>query len=91
MCRLQWEDAGADVIRVPGGRPVAILISSLGFATTLLTIGLSLVPAPEEPNKILAAAKIVGLTFILLGGGALLYYRARSKTNKLSAESVLLR
>ncbi|HEX4487134.1 MAG TPA: APC family permease [Terriglobales bacterium] len=79
MFRLQWENAGVDVIRVPGRKPVALLVSCLGFATTLLTIGLSLVPAPEEPNKILAAAKVVGLTAVLLAGGAILYYRAKSK------------
>jgi amino acid transporter len=80
MFRFQWEKADRNVIRVPGGKPVAILLSCLGFATTLFTIALSLVPPPEETNKILAMGKVIGLTTILLGAGATLYYRAKKKS-----------
>jgi glutamate:GABA antiporter len=79
MFRLQWEEAGPDVIRVPGRKPAAILLSCVGFVTTLLTIALSLVPSPEEPNKLLATVKIVGLTAVLLAAGALLYYVAHRR------------
>jgi glutamate:GABA antiporter len=79
MFRLQWEEASPDVIRVPGRKPVAILLSCVGFVITLLTIALSLVPSPEEPNKLLATVKIVGLTAVLLAGGALLYYVAHRR------------
>jgi amino acid transporter len=82
MFRLQREAAGPEVIRVPGGRPVAILVSCVGFATTLFTIGLSLVPPAEEPNKLLATAKIVGLSAILVGVGATMYYAAKRKRQK---------
>jgi amino acid transporter len=80
MFRLQWEKAGPDVIRVPGRKPVAILLACVGFATTLLTIGLSLVPPQDEPNKILAMAKVIGLTAVLLGVGAALYYAGKKKS-----------
>jgi glutamate:GABA antiporter len=79
MFRLQWEEADPEVIRVPGRKPVAILLSCVGFVTTLLTIALSLVPSPEEPNKLLATVKIVGLTAVLLAAGALLYYVAHRR------------
>ena len=79
MFKLQREPAGADIIRVPGGKPMAKLISCVGFATTVATILLSLVPSPDETNKVLATVKVVGLTGALLGGGALLYYLARRK------------
>src|SRR6202165_3851053 len=69
MFKLQWEKAGPEVIRVPGRKPVALLLSCVGFVTTLLTIALSLVPSPEEPNKVLATVKIVGLTAVLLMAG----------------------
>jgi amino acid transporter len=77
MFRLQWEAAGLDVIRVPGAKPVAIVLSGVGFATTVFTIVLSLVPPPEETNRILAMGKLIGLTVVLLAAGALLYYRAK--------------
>src|SRR5436189_6288950 len=51
MIKLQREPAGADVIRVPGGSAVAKLVATVGFLTTGLTIALSLIPQPDEPNK----------------------------------------
>ena len=71
MIKLQREPAGPEVIRVPGGTPVAIALASIGFATTAISIGLAMFPADDEPNKPLAVIKIVGLTaaMILLGVG----------------------
>ena len=37
MIRLQGEPAGPEVIRVPGGRRVAIGLAGLGFATTVVS------------------------------------------------------
>ena len=74
MFRLQSEQASADVIRVPGGKFVALLISIVGFATTSLTICLSFVPSADEPNKLLAIVKVVGLTAVLLGVGWGIYW-----------------
>lgn len=79
MFRLQWEKARSDVIHVPGGKPVALLLSCVGFATTLFTIALSLVPSPEESNKILAMGKLIGLSAVLLGVGAMLYYTGKKR------------
>jgi glutamate:GABA antiporter len=81
MMKLQREPADKDVIRVPGGRPVAYLVSVVGFTTTTMAILLSLLPPPDEPNKTLAVLKIVGLTGALLGVGVVIYsvgrWRAR--------------
>jgi glutamate:GABA antiporter len=66
MFWLQREPAGEGVIQVPGGKPAAYALAMLGFATTLFTIALSILPPPDEPNKPLAVFKIVG------GCGALL-------------------
>jgi amino acid transporter len=60
MVKLQGEAAGPDVIRVPGGKPMARLVATVGFLTTTLTIVLSLIPQPDEPHKLLALFKIVG-------------------------------
>src|SRR5208283_1802875 len=73
MIKLQREPAGTDVIRVPGGEVVAQLVASLGFLTTALTIVLSLIPQPDEPNKLLALSKIVGGTGALVVVGVWLY------------------
>jgi amino acid transporter len=73
MFWLQKEKGGPEVIHMPGGPVLARLVSGLGFVTMLLTIVVSLIPSPEEPNKILAVVKIVGLTGALLVVGWLLY------------------
>jgi amino acid transporter len=77
MIRLQREPAGAEVIRVPGGRPVAIGLAALGFTTTLISIALALIPAEDEPHKVLAVTKVAGLTILLVAAGALVYWRGR--------------
>jgi glutamate:GABA antiporter len=46
----------------------------VGLVTTSISIGLALIPAADEPNKILAVTKVAGLTLLLVGAGALVYY-----------------
>lgn len=79
LIRLQNEPAAPDVIRVPGGKSVAITLACIGLLTTLCAIGLAMIPAADEPNKPLAVVKIVGLTGVLLCVGWAIY--ATSKRN----------
>jgi amino acid transporter len=85
MFRLQRYPAGGEVIRVPGGKPVALLLSGLGFTTALLTIALSFVPSPEEANPGLAVIKVVGGTTVLLAVGAMLYWLGRKRARQAAA------
>ena len=71
--KLQREPAGPEVIRVPGGRAVAVAAGAVGFITTALSIVLSFFPAADEPHKTLAVAKIVGLTILSTGSGVVVY------------------
>ena len=80
LVAVQREPAGADVIRVPGGRRVAVPLGVVGFATTTFTILLSVLPSADEPHKVLAVGKVVGLTAILIGVGVLLYRNGRART-----------
>jgi amino acid transporter len=83
MYKLQGEPAGPEVIRVPGGKPVAKLVAIIGLLTTTATIAISVLPPPDEPNKALAVVKIVGLSGLLVLMGALVY-----KNGKRRAEGV---
>jgi glutamate:GABA antiporter len=83
MIKLQREPAGPDVIRVPGGRTVAKLVAALGFITTTLTIVLSLIPQPDEPNKLLALLKIVGGTGALVLVGVGIYVAGKRRAAKV--------
>jgi glutamate:GABA antiporter len=79
MICLQREPAGPEVIRVPGGRPVAVALATLGFTVTTLSVALALIPAEDEPDKLLAVTKVAGLTILLVAGGALVYFLGRRR------------
>ena len=79
MIRLQREPAGPDVMRVPGGRRVAVALAALGFLTTAVSIVLACVPADEEPNKTLAVVKVVGSSLVLVALGAAVYLAGRRR------------
>jgi glutamate:GABA antiporter len=85
MIKLQREPAGPDVIRVPGGRPVATLVAIVGFLTTSLTIILSLIPQPDEPNKLLAVVKVAGSTAIVMIVGVVIYWFGKKRAQRTSA------
>jgi amino acid transporter len=77
MIKLQREPAGPDVIRMPGGKNVAIVVAAIGFLTTAMTIALSLIPQPDEPNKPLALFKVVGGCGALVLIGAWIYWAGK--------------
>lgn len=79
MIKLQSEPASKAVIRVPGGSVVAKLVATVGLLTTMLTIALSLIPQPDEPNKLLAVFKIVGGCGALLLIGAWIYWAGKRR------------
>ena len=79
MIRLQKEAAGPEAIRVPGGKPVAIVLAGLGFATTAVSIMLSVIPPENEPNKGLAVVKVVGLCTLLVAIGTAIFWRGNSR------------
>jgi amino acid transporter len=79
LIRVQGQPAGPNVIRIPGGRPVAVLMGMVGLATTVASIVLAVFPAADEPNKYIAVAKVVGLTLVLLATGMAVYFSGRRR------------
>jgi amino acid transporter len=79
MIVVQREPAGPEVMRVPGGRPVAIALAALGFVVTAISIVLACVPAAEELNKTLAVVKVVGSSVVLVGIGVVVYLLGRRR------------
>jgi len=63
-----------ELTRLPGGRVTSTVFACIGLATTLTALVLAAFPATDEPNKLLAMIKILGLTAVLLGSGTLVYY-----------------
>ena len=77
--RLQSRPAGTDAIRIPGGRVTAIALAAVGFASTALTIVLSVIPSEEETHKALAVGKVLISTAVLVGVGVAVFVFAKRK------------
>jgi glutamate:GABA antiporter len=82
MIRLQSEPAGPNVRRVPGKKPVAIALGTIGFVATAITIVLSLFPGADQPNKLLAVVKVVGATLVQLGLGVAIFTAERRRARR---------
>jgi glutamate:GABA antiporter len=80
MAKLQHEPAGPDVLRVPGGAPVARVLALCGFLVTTAAIVLACVPADDDPNKTLAVIKIVGGSIVLVAIGSLIYFLGKQRS-----------
>jgi len=90
MICVQKRPAGPDVVRVPGGRRVAIPLAILGLITTSITICLSVLPSDDEPDKALAIIKVVGMTIVLLAAGVVVYALGRRrKAHSLNAQAAI--
>ncbi|MFP5235982.1 MAG: APC family permease [Acidobacteriota bacterium] len=82
MIRLQARAIGPEVRRVPGGKPVAIVLASVGLISTSLTIVLSAIPAQDEPHKLLAVVKVVGGALLLIGAGVTVFLLESARSRK---------
>jgi amino acid transporter len=87
MIRLQGRPAGSEVRRVPGGKPVAIALASVGLLSTTVTIVLSTIPGADETNKALAIIKVVGGTAVLVGAGVVVFLIGRFKGRTMLSNS----
>ncbi|WP_263359724.1 APC family permease [Acidicapsa ligni] len=87
MIRVQSKPSGEDIIRVPGGSRIAIALGILGLLTTTITICLSVLPSDDEPNKPLAIIKVVGMTFILLAAGVIVYTLGKRRQARLTVNA----
>jgi glutamate:GABA antiporter len=91
MIRLQREPAGPGVMCVPGGKPVAVVLASVGLLTTVISIVLACVPAEEEAHKVLAFVKVVGASAGMVALGVLVYSTGRKRAGISDESSVLNR
>jgi amino acid transporter len=73
LIKLQREPAGPEVIHIPGGKPVAFIVGTVGIITSVLTIVFSAFPPVEEPHKGLALLKELSLVGILLAIGVIIF------------------
>jgi amino acid transporter len=82
MIKVQRRAVGPEVRRVPGGKPVAIALASVGLASTAITIVLCVIPGSDETNKPLAVAKVLGATLVLVGAGVVVFVVEKMRARK---------
>lgn len=80
--KLSGEPAPGSQVRIPGGRATIVLMATIGLATTLGSIALATLPRPDEPNKVLAVVKVVGMTGLMLGIGIAVYLAGMRRTRR---------
>jgi amino acid transporter len=74
---------GPGEVAIPGGRPTLIIMALLGLATTLGSIALAFVPAPDDAHPLLTACKVIGMTAALLLTGGGVYWSGRRRVGAL--------
>lgn len=89
MAALQRRPLESGGMRVPGGRPVALVLATVGMITTLATIVFSVIPAEEETNKGLAVAKVLLSAALAIGSGVIVFAIAQRKRRALLSARVL--
>ncbi|GGH03901.1 APC family permease [Silvibacterium dinghuense] len=82
MIRLQSRPAGPEVIRVWGGQRVAVVLATIGFLSTALTIVLSVIPGEDETHPALAVVKVIASTLVLVGAGVAVFLVAERKKKR---------
>jgi amino acid transporter len=83
VIRFQREPAGPGVMRIPGGRPVAILMAVVGLITTAISSILACIPPAEEVNKTFAVIKLLGSSGCLVGIGAVIYWLGKRRSRRV--------
>jgi len=85
---FKLHDDDAQAIRIPGGTFTVRIAATIGLLTTLGSIVLAVFPADDEPNKVLAVTKVLGLTALMIVSGVAVYLRgARRITHDAALRS----
>jgi amino acid transporter len=71
----------ASALKLRGRAWIVVPAALIGLATTVIGIAFAGFPADDDPNKALAVTKVIGLTAIMLLGGAAIYMAGRRKAS----------
>ncbi len=71
--KMHAEPATAATVRILGGKWTVFVAALIGLTTTLVAVVFAGFPAADDPNKMLAVVKVVGLTALMLFSGVGIY------------------
>ena len=85
--KLRVERWTPEMVPIPGGKWTVSIAALIGLGTTISAIIFAGFPADDDPNKVLAVVKVVGLTAAMLLGGVAIYLIGRRKALAVAALS----
>ena len=74
-----------EMVPIPGGKWTVSIAAVIGLGTTISAIVFAGFPAGDDPNKVLAVVKVIGLTLAMLLSGVAIYMVGRRKALALAA------
>ncbi len=77
--KLRDEPATPTMVRILGGKWTVSVAALIGLTTTVVAIVFAGFPASDDPNKVLAVVKVIGLTAMMLFSGVAIYLLGRRK------------
>lgn len=78
---LKFRDAqpAPEMVSIPGGKWTVSVAALIGLVTTIFAIVFAGFPSDDDPNKVLAVVKVIGLTAMMLLSGVAIYVIGRHK------------
>jgi amino acid transporter len=93
--KLTFEPPREPTIAIPGGTRTVVGAAFVGVMTTAVSLVLAVFPADDEPNKLLAVIKVIGLSALMVGSGVAVYVagaiRQSAAKRRTSAAAALVR
>jgi glutamate:GABA antiporter len=77
--KLRASPQTPEMVRIPGGKWTVAIAALIGLTTTISAIVFAGFPADDDPNKVLAVVKVIGLTAMMLLSGVAIYLVGRRK------------
>jgi len=84
--KFRAERQTQEMVPIPGGKFTVSLAALVGLATTISAIVFAGFPADDDPNKVLAVVKVIGLTALMLLSGVAVYLLGRRKALRTQME-----
>ncbi|HZV77810.1 MAG TPA: APC family permease [Candidatus Babeliales bacterium] len=77
--KLRTAPQTPEMVVIPGGNLTVAIAALVGLLTTISAIVFAGFPADDDPNKVLAVVKVIGLTALMLLSGVAIYLLGRKK------------
>ncbi len=87
--KLRGAPPAPATVPIPGGKWTVSGAALVGLVTTFSAIVFAGFPADDDPNKLLAVVKVIGLTAMMLLAGVAIYLAGRRKALALAVGSQL--